>query len=243
MPVSFYLRASVTIVDLKAYSIYSAGSLWERIGGRMLRRRSKKPKVILLFLILAILLSLGFIERSLRNTIITLAEAQATWTASHAINSAVLEQVSANISYSDLIEAEKDVNNQVIFMQINTMLVNKIKSEAEIAIQHSLQQMEQKRLSVPLGQVFGAKLLANLGPVIKMVMVPMGVVHIDVEDTFEAAGINQTRHRIYLTVQSKVKIVFPLINTTVPVDTRIPIADAIIVGPVPQVYFGQSLFQ
>lgn len=209
----------------------------------MLRRRYVKPKFILVLLIAAIILSLGFLERSLRHTIIALAEAQAVWTANQAINKAVLEHVSAHYSYSELIEAEKDINNQVIFMQINTILVNKIKSEAEMAIQHSLQQLEQKRLNIPLGQVFGAKLLANLGPMIKMVIVPIGVVNIDVEDSFEAAGINQTRHRIYLTVNSEVKIVFPLINSTVPVDTKIPIADAIIVGPVPGVYFGEALFR
>lgn len=209
----------------------------------MLRRRRFTPKILAMLLILITTLGLGLLERSLRNTVVALAEAQAAWTATQAINSAVLEQVSTTISYSDLIDAEKDVNDQVIFMQINTMLVNRIKSEAELAIQNSLQQLEQKRINIPLGQIFGAKLLANLGPMIKMVMVPMGVVHIDVEDTFEAAGINQTRHRIYLTVSSKVRVVFPLLHITVPVDTKIPIADAIIVGPVPQVYFGQSLFK
>ncbi|NLC78079.1 MAG: sporulation protein YunB [Clostridia bacterium] len=209
----------------------------------MLRRRRFTPKILAMLLILIATLGLGLLERSLRNTVVALAEAQAAWTATQAINSAVLEQVSTTISYSDLIDAEKDVNDQVIFMQINTMLVNRIKSEAELAIQNSLQQLEQKRINIPLGQIFGAKLLANLGPMIKMVMVPMGVVHIDVEDTFEAAGINQTRHRIYLTVSSKVRVVFPLLHITVPVDTKIPIADAIIVGPVPQVYFGQSLFK
>lgn len=209
----------------------------------MLRRRRIKPKIILVVLVVLILLSLFFVERALRNTIITLAEAQAVWTATHAINQAVLEQVSANISYSDLIQPEKDINNQVIFMQINTMLVNQIKSQAEIAIQSSLLELEKRKISIPFGQVFGAKLLANLGPMLKMVVVPVGTVHIDVEDSFEAAGINQTRHRIYLSVHSNVKVVFPLLDTEVPINTQIPIADAIIVGPVPQVYFGESIFK
>lgn len=209
----------------------------------MFRRRRIKPKVVLVVLIVLILFSLFFVERSLRNTIMTLAEAQAAWTATHAINQAVLEHVSANISYADLIQPEKDINNQVIFMQINTMLVNQIKSQAEIAIQNSLLELEKKKISIPFGQVFGAKLLANLGPMLKMVVVPLGTVQIDAEDSFEAAGINQTRHRIYLSVHSNVRIVFPLMDTKVPINTQIPIADAIIVGPVPQVYFGESIFK
>lgn len=209
----------------------------------MLGRRSTKPKIIIGALILLLLFSLSFVERSLRKTIETVAEAQGAWTASNAINVAVLEKVSANITYTDLVKPEKDINNQIVFMQINTVLVNKIKSEAELEIQNSLQQLEQNRINIPFGQIFGVKLLSNLGPSIRMLLVPIGVVHIDVEDTFEAAGINQTRHRVYLSVKSEVKVVFPLINATVPVDTRIPLADAIIVGPVPQVYLEGSLLK
>ncbi|HHW06708.1 MAG TPA: sporulation protein YunB [Clostridia bacterium] len=209
----------------------------------MWRRRKIKPKMVLLIIIAVLFLSLFYVERALRHTVIALAEAEAVWHATHAINSAVLEEVSANISYGDLIQPEKDINNQVIFMQINTMLVNRIKSEAEIAIQASLRQLEQKKIGIPLGQVSGAKLLSNLGPMLRVVVVPMGIVHIDVEDSFEAAGINQTRHRIYLNVRSDVRVVFPLLDREVPVKTQIPIADAIIVGPVPQVYLGESLFR
>lgn len=209
----------------------------------MLRRQRIKPKIIFLIIIAGLFLSLFYVERALRHTVITLAEAEAIWSATHAINTAVLEHVSAHVSYADLIKPEKDANNQVIFMQINTMLVNKIKSEAEIAIQDSLRELEQKRISIPFGQVFGAKLLSNLGPMIRLVVVPMGTVHVDVADSFEAAGINQTRHRIYLNVRSDVRVVFPLLDREVPITTQIPIADAIIVGPVPQVYLGQLPFK
>lgn len=209
----------------------------------MLRRRRNKAKMMLLVIAAGLFLSLFYVERALRHTVIALAEAEAVRAATHAINTAVLEQVSTHISYADLIKPEKDVNNQVIFMQVNTMLVNKIKSEAEIAIQDSLLELGQKKTSIPFGMVFGAKLLSNLGPMIRLVIVPMGTVHVDVADSFEAAGINQTRHRIYLNVRSDVRVVFPLLDREVPVTTQIPIADAIIVGPVPQVYLGQSLFR
>jgi len=94
---------------------------------------------------------------------------------------------------------------------------------------------------VPLNNVFNIQIVKL--PSIRIRIIPQGAVAVDFATEFESTGINQTRHRIYLTVSSKVRVVFPLLHITVPVDTKIPIADAIIVGPVPKVYFGQSLFK
>jgi len=184
---------------------------------------------------------LGLTERSLRKTIGILAETQATWFAANAINTAVLEKIAANVNYGDLIETERDYKNQIVFMQINTMLLNGIKSGAAIEIQKTLQDLKKIPLSIPFGQIFGLRLFANLGPNIRLTIVPVGVINVDIIDSFEAAGINQTRHRVYLLAESEVKVVFPLIESTVLVATQIPIADAIIVGPVPQFYLSSSL--
>ncbi|MFA5536298.1 MAG: sporulation protein YunB [Bacillota bacterium] len=206
----------------------------------MFRQRSTKIKIILFAVIMILVVLLGVTERSLRKTIGILAETQATWFAANAINTAVLEKIATNVYYGDLIKTERDYQNQIVFMQINTILLNEIKSGAAMEIQRVLQELKKVPLSIPFGQIFGLRLFANLGPNIKLTIVPAGVISVDIADSFEAAGINQTRHRIYLIAESEVKVVFPLIESTVLVDTQIPIADAIIVGPVPQFYLGSS---
>lgn len=186
------------------------------------------------------MLLLGITERSLRKTIEIVAETQATWCVASAINNAILEKVAANVNYGDLIETERDYKNQIVFMQINTSLLNGIKSSAAIEIQRTLQELKKIPINIPFGQIFGLRLFANMGPNIKLTIVPAGIVKVDIADSFEAAGINQTRHRVYLSVESEVKVVFPLIDNAVLVSTQIPIADAIIVGPVPQFYLDNS---
>lgn len=190
--------------------------------------------------LLTIALLLGITERSLRKTIEIVAETQAAWHVANAINTAILERIATNVSYGDLIEAERDYRNQIVFMQINTSLLNEIKSGAAVEIQKTLQELKRIPINIPFGQIFGLRLFANLGPNIKLTIVPAGIVKVDIVDSFEAAGINQTRHRVYLTVESDVKVVFPLIDNAVSVNTQIPIADAIIVGPVPQFYLDNS---
>ncbi|HHX51872.1 MAG TPA: sporulation protein YunB [Clostridia bacterium] len=198
-------------------------------------------KIFVAITLLVILSTFILIERSLRSTIEAVAEAEANWSAVQAINTAILEKVATNVRYVDLVQLEKDIDNRVVFMQIDMILVNKIKSDAQLHIQQSLQQLKQHQFSIPLGQVFGTKLLANWGPAIKLNLMPVGVVSIDIVDSFVEAGINQTRHRIYLQVESKVKVIVPLLSTEIPVETQIPIADAIIVGPVPHLYLEGSL--
>ena len=58
----------------------------------------------------------------------------------------------------------------------------------------------------------------------------------DFSTEFENAGINQTRHRVYLKVSAQVRIVAPLSGSAIEVQTVVPITEMIIVGDVPDTY-------
>ena len=64
---------------------------------------------------------------------------------------------------------------------------------------------------------------------------------VKVADDFQQAGINQTRHRLYLNVFSQVKIIIPLVTDNIEVAAQVPIAETIIVGEVPQTYLNLDL--
>ena len=53
---------------------------------------------------------------------------------------------------------------------------------------------------------------------------------------FESAGINQTRHKIYLSLQTSVRLVIPSGARQVLLQSQVLIAESIIVGEVPQSY-------
>ncbi|MGQ9512790.1 sporulation protein YunB [Thermodesulfitimonas sp.] len=87
-----------------------------------------------------------------------------------------------------------------------------------------------------MGQVLGSQILANYGPRIKVRIVPVGAVKVEMLEKFEAAGINQTRHRFFLHLDTSVRIVIPLQKKDVRVNTEIPLVENVIVGTVPSTY-------
>ena len=187
-------------------------------------------------LVLAGLLVLLLLEWRLRPALDGLAVTQARWVATEAMQQAVLDKITGQVSYNNLIQPGSSEGGQVLFMQADALSISRLQAAAQLAIQERLATLQGKTYYLPLGQVLGLRLLAAYGPPVPVRFVPMGTVKVNIGDTFESAGINQTRHRIYLQAESEVQVVAPFSQDKVQVATTIPVAEAIIVGPVPQTY-------
>lgn len=166
----------------------------------------------------------------------TVTAAQAYRVANEAIQEAVLEHISGQVNYSNLIQPGSDNSGQVVFMQADTLSISRLQAQTRLAIEERLTRLQGKTYYLPLGQIVGMKMLAAYGPPVPIRFIPVGTVEVGVGDTFEAAGINQTRHRIYFQVESVIQVIAPFSREQVKVATTIPVAEAIIVGPVPQTY-------
>jgi sporulation protein YunB len=70
----------------------------------------------------------------------------------------------------------------------------------------------------------------------RVTVISMGTVQVQVVDKFEQAGINQTRHMVYLVATTQIRIVVPLVSKSVSVNTQVPIAEYVVVGDVPSTY-------
>ena len=204
-------------------------------GRRKILRINSLTKLILV-IVFIVILKILILEGLLRPTLITLAETQAQWTATEAIHQAILEEIASDIRYTDLVMPHMDTDGRVVFMQANLVAVNRLASESVLKVQRYLEEMRTEAFYIPLGQITGIHLLATFGPRIQFNLVPIGTVRVQISDDFSEAGINQTRHKIYLNVSSDMQIAFPLIATETNVTARVPIADSIIVGPVPDTY-------
>lgn len=200
-----------------------------------------KILVVLIILVLIIVIPFGVVESNLKPTILAIAKAYAEQNAVRAIQDAVNEKVAKAVEYKDLIFIRTDNRGRVVLMQANTIKINSLAADTTLEIQKSLAKLEGKVIPIPLGQVLKSQLLAAYGPKIHVTLVPIGTVKVKVIDDFQQAGINQTRHRLYLNVYGRVKIVIPLTSEYVEVTSQIPIAETIIVGEVPQTYVNLDL--
>ena len=73
----------------------------------------------------------------------------------------------------------------------------------------------------------------NIGPKVDIKMNQIGSITKNYESIFESAGINQTRHKIYLNIELKLNVVIPLRSEEVEIFCQIPISETIIVGKIP----------
>ena len=73
-----------------------------------------------------------------------------------------------------------------------------------------------------------------MGPKITVKMQQVGNITTSYESEFESAGINQTRHKIYLNLTTTMRVVVPFNSKEVEVTCQIPVSDTIIVGKIPE---------
>lgn len=67
-------------------------------------------------------------------------------------------------------------------------------------------------------------------------VVPVGSVSSEFVTEFRTAGINQTRHKVYIRIRANMRIVIPTGAREVEVVAQVPVAETVIVGQVPQSY-------
>lgn len=180
------------------------------------------------------------VDFRIRPTLIRLALVKAEQIASQSINETVRADISPNIQYQNLIKIVFNSEGKIILIQPNTGEVNRIASEATLAVQKKLHELPEMEIGIPTGQIIGSKIMAGFGPQIPVKVRMAGLVESSINDRFEAAGINQVRHRIFVTVTATVEIVVPLISKEAEVRTDIPLVEAIIVGDVPHVFVGNG---
>ncbi|BCV25233.1 sporulation protein YunB [Gelria sp. Kuro-4] len=203
------------------------------------RRRRRRQRLLAAGLLILLVLVAAFlvVEQSIRPTLRALAEARAKILAVQAINDAVASEIVAAVKYQDLIAIQKDTRGRIVLMQPNTIEISRLASQVTTYVQARLQTLRSEQVAIPLGQVLGSELLANLGPRIKVGLIPIGTVNVDLLSEFKEAGINQTLHQLFLEVSAQVQIVVPLVFSVVEVRTTMPLAQTVIVGEVPQQYW------
>jgi len=183
-----------------------------------------------LFLIIEIFL---YAEKSLRPAILSIAELKADILATEAINRALLDNITSDLVYADLIKVERDESGRIVMANLDGIKINKLLAKTTLATQEALYAMEQEPFEIPLGEAMDSYILATYGPQIPVRLIPRGRVNTRIVDVFEEAGINQVRHKIYMEVFTEVRIVIPFISSPVEVLTTVPIADTIYPGEVP----------
>ncbi len=140
------------------------------------------------------------------------------------------------IPYEDMIAVRTDSAGRVTMLQANAVRMNELATLTAIEAQKRLQSADAQSVSIPLGAALGIPFLSVLGPQIPVRIVPVSAVSAAFSTEFESAGINQSRHKIFLSLHAQARLVIPGGAKQVDLKGQVLIAESIIVGEVPQSY-------
>ncbi|SEF54658.1 sporulation protein YunB [Caloramator fervidus] len=190
---------------------------------------------VIMFIFMSVLL-LIYLNYFLRPTLIAYCDQEARITAAETINNTVKFEFANKISYDDIMTVKTDKDGNIVMIQANTVELNVIGSQIALEVQKRIADIKEKTVEIPLAVLTGIEILSNYGPKIPFKMRPIGSVLTSYRSEFISAGINQTRHIVYLDVSATVQVIVPLARNSVTVTSSIPIAESIIVGKVPETY-------
>ena len=168
-----------------------------------------------------------------------IAEVRAMCT--NSVNLAVTAVVGGGLEYDDLFSVVKNEDGDIEMVQANSPEINMIAREIANLAQANLDELGLKEISIPIGTFTGLALLMGLGPDVTISVMPIGSALCDFVSYFTSAGINQTLHKIYIDVHATINIVTPIDEPTITVKAEVLVAENLIVGNVPQFYFGGTV--
>ncbi|MCM0650558.1 sporulation protein YunB [Clostridium swellfunianum] len=173
------------------------------------------------------------LDKVITPTVIAVANAEMRAKSMEIINTAVLNEYSKQFKYEDVINVEKDREGNITLLKADTLKMNKIANDVALNSQKELKKLGSHGIKVPIGYILQNNILASIGPSVGVNMEPIGYIETRYQSEFESAGINQTRHKIYVQVYAKLRIIIPMKNDDIEVKSEVPIAETIIIGKVP----------
>lgn len=204
--------------------------------GNMNFKKYKVPSNLLIVLIIIITFNfiIYFFGKRILPTVLNIGEIKIKSEAIKIMNEESVNVYSENFEYDDIIDIEKDADGNITMIRADTVKQNFLASKVVLKCDERLSELEDLGVKIPLGYLTNNLMFYNMGPKITVKMQQVGNITTSYESEFESAGINQTRHKIYLNLTTTMRVMVPFNSKEVEVTCQIPVSDTIIVGKIPE---------
>ena len=198
-----------------------------------------KQKIFAFFIIFILIISV-YIRYLVTPIVVENTRAQVSNFATKSINYAIADTMNQNVSYGDLIKIIRDNNDNVSYIEANSVRINLLSKTMSKVVMLNFLELSKNPIKIPLGSFSGVSVFAGLGPKITYDINPYGEVFCYFTSNFETAGINQTYHKLYLLIKLKVNVVLPLKSVLVNSESEVLLCETLIVGKIPEVYLNSN---
>lgn len=204
--------------------------------GNMKFKQCKVPPslIIVLIIIIAFNSIIYIFGKRILPVVLNIGEIKIKSEAVKIMNEESVNVYSENFKYDDIIYIEKDADGNITMVRADTVKQNYLASQVVLKCDERLSELEDLGVKIPLGYLTNNVMFYNMGPKITVKMQQVGNITTSYESEFESAGINQTRHKIYLNLTTTMRITVPFNSKEVEVTCQIPVSDTIIVGKIPE---------
>ncbi len=202
---------------------------------RMYIRRKIKARWIFVFAVFIVISAV--ISYRATNVITEMAQAQAKHRVLAIINSVVNSYITeAGDMYNDMLIKDKSETGSIFAVNTDIGKISRLQSEISVRIQEEINKNSEMRVKVSVANILGFKPITNGRIGISADIAPISGVFVKFEDSFTAAGINQTKFTVNLNIKADIRVILPPFGGTASVDHTIPVAQIILLGKVPEQY-------
>lgn len=196
-------------------------------------------RIICVLLIVIISLS-AYLEFAVKAQLSDVIAAGMKDLALSAVDSAVVDYLKENPDIGErLTRARYSDSGTVTSLISDPTAVNTLKASlSDLSRDYIDRTASQQGLSLPLGSFSGFVFLTNLGPMINLDISCRSTVACTLNSAFESGGVNQTLHRVTLTVDIEIVIYNPFRMSPIHTSSDFEIARTVIVGDVPSYTYG-----
>ncbi len=205
------------------------------------RGKHKRLKIITAVIFLFVIAALLFFQHNVTNILISISEATIRSVTTVAVNDAIYYTLNDNLRYEDLVTITYDEEGNVSTITTDSLKINRIARDTAYLSQENLNRMSQEGIQVPLGAFTGVEALAGFGKKINIKIIPISNVNCKFVSKFTQAGINQTKHSLYLEIVSDISIILPDKTSNLASTTEVLVCESVIAGKIPDVYLQSSL--
>lgn len=135
---------------------------------------------------------------------------------------------------ADLVIRTTDSNGDIVSLEMDSAAVNRLIAGVVDNVRSDVERKGSIKVKVPLGSIFENRMLHGIGPSVSVRATPYIAAFARIDSSFYDAGINQTLHRVILTVTTDVTVVCAEKTVSFSTESIITVSEEIIVGRVPE---------
>ena len=183
---------------------------------------------------LALLVILLF-HSQLRPALTRLAGVQVNNLVVGLVSETVREEMGSG-GWGELLALEKDAEGRITALRTNMAEAEALRARVVDRLLDRLDALSAQELHIPLGSLTGSALLSGRGPEVPVRILSAGALSAELDSQFHSAGINQTRYQLTLAARVTVELLLPGGPAETEVSTRAAVAEAVLLGQVPERY-------